>query len=127
MALSLTPHTSSSYTSDLPGKCSEGSTKGATVAIRYAGNTAQAAACVLAFRGRGAWGDCQPATRPQLESSCGRLARSQCRPVILRMMEPCADRTAKPVWFVSIRVDSLRKLPQLHAVVTQNREYGKRL
>lgn len=43
---------------------------------------------------------------------------------ILRMMEPCADAKAKPVWFVLDELASLNKLPQLHAAVTENRKYG---
>lgn len=43
---------------------------------------------------------------------------------ILRMMEPCADAAAKPVWFVLDELASLNKLPQLHAAVTENRKYG---
>ncbi len=43
---------------------------------------------------------------------------------ILRMMEPCMNEGAKPVWFVLDELASLNKLPQLHAAVTENRKYG---
>jgi type IV secretory pathway TraG/TraD family ATPase VirD4 len=43
---------------------------------------------------------------------------------ILRMMEPCVNEAAKPVWFVLDELASLNKLPQLHAAVTENRKYG---
>jgi hypothetical protein len=43
---------------------------------------------------------------------------------ILRMMGPCEDSSAKPVWFVIDELASLNKLPQLHTAVTENRKYG---
>ncbi len=44
--------------------------------------------------------------------------------LILRMMEPCVNPGAKPVWFVLDELASLNKLPQLHTAVTENRKYG---
>jgi hypothetical protein len=43
---------------------------------------------------------------------------------ILRMMGPCEDPAAMPVWFVIDELASLNKLPQLHTAVTENRKYG---
>ncbi len=44
--------------------------------------------------------------------------------LILRMMEPCVNEGAKPVWFVLDELASLNKLPKLHEAVTENRKYG---